>query len=81
MVLQNDKQHTIDDQRRRYHIAVIKVGIHPVIQQKSKHRRWYTGYNDLQPESYSSHLLRPALSRIKWIQSPEIQHNNRQNGT
>lgn len=78
VILQHNKKYAVDDQGSRYHISVVEMGIHPVVQQKSENCRRNAGHHNLHPELYRSNLLCPCLSRIKRIQPPEVQNNYRQ---
>ena len=70
--------HAVDDQGNGHHHKIVKMGVHPVVQQQADHRRRHHRGNDLEPELPGLFFALRALFGGEGVQLMEKQDNDRQ---
>ena len=71
---------TVDDQSNGNHNVIVKMFIHPVIQQKADHRGGQHSDDDLEPELPGGFFLLRVLFGRQRVQLVEEQQDHRGNG-
>ena len=74
-----DKGDAVYDQRHRHGYVVVQMGIQPVVQKNTDHRRRHAGDEDHPPQTEAGFPLRRGFFRGEGEQLVEIQHHHGQN--